>query len=73
MFTPKDIFTEEQLPRGTVLVVGRTQDGQETATVLDRDRPELWGQTIRFLIAYMDKPDSGCRDALQGVNNRTQL
>ena len=50
----RDVFTEEQLPRGTAMIVGRTQKhGGEIATVIPLDRPEMWNAVLSSFASAM--------------------
>ena len=46
---PPDLYTEEQLPRGTMLVVGRTLTGKELAGVLKLNEMEHNNRMIKWL------------------------
>jgi hypothetical protein len=55
-----DKFTEEELPRGAVMIVGRTNDGIEQAVVIQPDRPEIWCPIIEILLKRIrEQPRSG--------------
>jgi hypothetical protein len=47
-------FTEDQLPTGMLLVVGRSDDGRELATVIDMDRPEMWELWIGAFVKVLE-------------------
>ena len=42
-----DLFTEEQLPRGTAVLVGRRMDGQEIGMVIDLDRLDMHANLLK--------------------------
>jgi hypothetical protein len=46
---PPDLYTEEQLPRGTMLVVGRTLAGKELAGVLKQGDTKHNSRMIKWL------------------------
>ncbi len=46
----KDVFTEEELPRGKMMLVGRRYDGKEIACMIFSDMDaEYYERTVRML------------------------
>lgn len=53
------MFTDEQLPLGKLLVIGRSDDGRELAVSIEIDRPEIWQTCIAgLLLALKDSLDA---------------
>jgi hypothetical protein len=59
----RDVFTEEELPRGKVLLVGRSPNGYELGCVLPADRPEMWQSITESFVDALNNEVAFCEGA----------